>query len=277
MVRARSYCYLALGLALALTYHFSPYSARGRMERGALVCMNTIRSPEWLPPLLRAPLDWVHDCIPNSEGLVVDAGELSPDDTVWLAGTPTARSPLRTLTNHSSRNRFHTQYRQSACLAARLTDTADREASPAKVFYDDPRVPGLTASQLTHGPWQAEPLIAPAALARQFGPSGANEAHLVSQLVPMHPDLAAGSWRKLQQLLAVDYPPSASARSVSTPSDLRSLADSTTARRHPGSAWLLRNRLARDRCRRPACHRLSPAEYRQRPSAARPSSFDGRH
>ena len=44
------------------------------------------------------------------------------------------------------------------------------------------------------------------ALARQYGPSGANEAHLASQLVPMHPDLAAGTWRKLQQDLAVDYP-----------------------------------------------------------------------
>ena len=61
----------------------------------------------------------------------------------------------------------------------------------------------LTASQLTRGEWQAQPLISSSALARQYGPSGANEAHLASQLVPMHPDLAAGTWRKLQQDLAV--------------------------------------------------------------------------
>ena len=64
---------LGLALALALTYHFSPYSVRERMERCALIAINTARSPDWLPQLVRTPLDWVHDCIPNSEGMVTMA------------------------------------------------------------------------------------------------------------------------------------------------------------------------------------------------------------
>ena len=93
---------LGLALVLALTYHFSPYSVRERMERCALIAINTARSPDWLPQLVRTPLDWVHDCIPNSEGMVVDGGELDHNESVWFAGVPTARTPLRTLTNHSA-------------------------------------------------------------------------------------------------------------------------------------------------------------------------------
>lgn len=200
------FLFVGLTIALALTYHFSPYSVRGKMERIGLSTVNALRSPEWMPKLISEPLEWIHDCIPNNEGMIVDGGELGHDDSPFIAGHPQSKVTLRTLTNQSSINLFNDRERQTACIAVRLSPNADERASVASTFYDDPRVPNLKAAQLAMGEWRPQALIPAKYLAPQFGPTGANEAQLASNLVPMKQSLAEGTWAKLIQRLASDYP-----------------------------------------------------------------------
>lgn len=197
---------LALTVALALTYHFSPYSVRGRIERIGLVTVNVARSPEWMPKLITKPLEWLHDCIPNNEGMLVDGGELGYAETPFIAGVPQGRTNLRQLQNVSSTNLFNERERQSVLIATYLSAEARDGAKSSSSFYDDPRIPTLKPSQLSMGEWTAQPLIPSKYLAKWHGPKGANEAHLATQLVPMRRDLANGTWGKLMDLLANEYP-----------------------------------------------------------------------
>ena len=110
------------------------------------------------------------------------------------------------------------------------------------------------------GPWQAE-LIAPAAW-----PGSSARAVRMKLIWSASSYRCTRTWlpaAKLQQLLAVDYPQRfGEIRPTPVRSTVSGLNNCPPASVPRG----LRNRLARDRCGRPACHRLSPAEYRQRPA-----------
>lgn len=197
---------LGLGLLLALTYHFSPYSVRATMERIGLTTLNAARSPNWMPELATASLDWLHDRIPNSEGMVVDGGELGYNDSPFIAGVPTGKTPLRPLRNISSTNLFSERERQTALLATYLKAESEERVEAVSTLYDDPRIPTLKPAQLNMGKWTAQPLIPSEFLAKWHGQNGANEARLATNLVPMQRELAQGPWQELMELLAEDYP-----------------------------------------------------------------------
>ena len=197
---------LTVGIgALAAAYAFGPFQLRGQMERAALSTIDAIRRPAGMPRPIAAILNRLYDRIPGSEGLEVEGGELGDQQSALLAGLPVAKQPLRVLRNQSYINLYDAQQRQSRAVAFRIDPNPGPHAAAPQQFFADPRLPQRSVQELQRGPWQPQPLAPAAALAQTYAAVGANEAHLVSNLVPM----AAGTelvWQRLMHELTVCYP-----------------------------------------------------------------------
>lgn len=205
---------LALLIALTIgglsaTYYFGSFELRTQMEHLAIKTIDTMRSPEQMPRPVVQLLNTAYDAIPESEGLVVEGGEIGHDDLPFIAGIPTSKHALRVLHNHSYINLFNEQERQAQCIAFKLDDKAKQPASDTKApeeFFEDTRIKQLRASDMQAAQWSPTPIAPPSALAKEYGTEGGNEARLTTNLVPMDETFANGVWQRLIQELTEEYP-----------------------------------------------------------------------
>lgn len=192
--------------ALGATYYFGSFALRTQMERVAIQSINAVRAPEWLPrPFVRL-LNVGYDMIPESEGLVVEGGELGYEESPLIAGVPLSKSPVRVLHNKSYINLFNEKERQTACIAFKISDRERQDAPIPDDFFEDPRIKQLRARDMRMGQWEPAAIAPPRALANEFGEVGANEACLVTNLVPMPAEFHSGLWQRLINEVAVTYP-----------------------------------------------------------------------
>jgi len=196
---------LCVGMLAAL-YHFGSFALRMRMEAVAVAWINTVRTPEWMPRLIINRLNQVYDIIPASQGLVVEGGEIGHDASPLIAGVPLSTSPLRVLYNKSYINLFDERQGQTTCIAFKLSGANQRTALLPTEYFEDPRVRELRVSDIGTGQWHAQPLVPPQTLASEFGEIGANEASLVTNLVPMRTAFHTGLWQRLIQEISQSYP-----------------------------------------------------------------------
>jgi endonuclease G len=191
---------------IAAAYYFGSFELRSKMERITIRSIHVVRSPEFMPGPIVSALNMVYDAIPESQGLVVEGGELAHEETPLIAGVPQSDSPLRVLHNKSYINLFNERERQSSCIAFKLSDRERHKAKAPDDFFEDPRIKQLRARDMELGQWMPQPIAPPAALAKAFGQDGANEARLVSNLAPMTAAFTNGLWKRLIKELTVTYP-----------------------------------------------------------------------
>jgi endonuclease G len=197
--------FLCIG-AIAATYYWGSFELRNKMERAAMQSLNVLRSPDWMPRPITGLFNAAYDAIPGSQGLAVDAGELGHESSALIAGIPTAQTPIRVLHNESYINLFSEPTRQTTCIALKLSNTTPQKATIPTVFFEDPRIKQLRERDFSAAGLQAQPMAPPVALAETFGSVGANESHLVTNLVPMSTALSDGVWKALLRELTESYP-----------------------------------------------------------------------
>jgi len=196
---------LVLGAIIA-TYYFGSFELRAKMERIAIRTIHAARAPESMPRPIVSALNRIYDTMPESQGLVVEGGELGHEETPLIAGVPLSSSPIRVLRNKSYLNLYNERQRQSRCVAFKLNERDQHTAKLPNIFFEDPRIRQLSTHAMQLGKWTPQPIAPVAALAHAFGAEGANEAHLVTNLAPMTDDFAQGLWQRLIHELAVTYP-----------------------------------------------------------------------
>jgi endonuclease G len=195
---------LAIAATVA-TYWFGSFALRSKMERVAIHSINFVRAPEAMPRPIVSLLNIAYDAIPESRGLVVEGGELGHDGSALIAGVPLSKEPIRILHNTSYINLFNERERQSRGVALLIGGKKRHATKIPDSFFEDPRIKQLRASDMLLGEW-APHTIAPAELlTAEYGPDGANEACLVTNLTPMTANFADGLWARLMQELA-SYP-----------------------------------------------------------------------
>jgi len=198
---------LVLGVvALIASYYFGSFALRVQIERAAIQTINVVRAPEWLPRPITSLLNLAYDTIPESQGLVVEGGELGHDETPLIAGLPGSNSPVRVLRNKSYINLFNEKARQTTCIAFKLSGRDRQDAPIPDDFFEDPRIKQLRARDLRLGYWQPQTIAPAQALAAEFGAVGANEACLVTNLAPMSATFSSGLWQRLMYEITVSYP-----------------------------------------------------------------------
>ena len=191
---------------IVAAYYFGSFKLRSKIERITIRSIHVVRSPEFMPGPIVTVLNMAYDAIPESQGLVVEGGELAHEDTPLIAGVPQSDSPVRVLHNKSYINLFNERERQSSCIAFKISDRDRQKAKIPDDFFEDPRIKQLRASDMELGRWMPQPIAPPAALAKAFGEDGANEAHLVTNLAPMTATFTKGLWKRLLKELTVTYP-----------------------------------------------------------------------
>lgn len=198
---------MVLGMgALVAAYYFGSFALRTKMEHIAIQSINVARSAEWMPRPVIHLLNIGYDAIPESEGLVVEGGELGHDDSPLIAGVPQTKSPIRVLHNKSYINLFHEKELHTICIALKLSGNAQYDATVPSDFFEDTRIKQLRAQDMHLGQWMPHSIAPPEALAREFGEVGANEACLVTNLAPMSEAFNSGVWQRLMHEITVNYP-----------------------------------------------------------------------
>ena len=128
---------------LTAAYYFGSFALRTQMERVAIKSINGVRSPEWMPRPIVSLLNMGYDAIPESQGLVVEGGELGHEGSPLIAGVPQSKSPVRVLYNKSYINLFNEKERQATCIAFKISDEARLDADIPDGFFEDPRIKQL--------------------------------------------------------------------------------------------------------------------------------------
>lgn len=192
--------------ALIAVYYFGSFALRTQMERVAIKSINGVRAPEWMPRPIVGLLNLGYDAIPESQGLVVEGGELGHDDSPLIAGVPQSKSPVRVLRNKSYINLFNEKERQTACIAFKICGDDQQSATVPDDFSEDPRIKQLRAKDLRLGQWMPHTIAPPIILAKAFGEVGGNEACLVTNLAPMSEAFSTGLWQRLIREITVNYP-----------------------------------------------------------------------
>lgn len=199
--------FLLVVLLCGSLYSFGSFETRATMERIAMLTLNAPRTHGSMPAPIARLFDLLYDCIPSSEGMVVEGGELGRDpDNPFLAGLPHSRQALRSLPQPSYINLFNERNLQAACIALRLDDTPRQKAHPSRSALVDARVPRLNAEAMRLGKWQAHPIVPSAALLGQHGARGAADAALATNHAPMTEAFASGPWAKAMRELTRRYP-----------------------------------------------------------------------
>lgn len=197
---------LTLGIGtLAALYYFGSFGRRTQMEAVVITCINTVRTPEWLPQPIINILNRAYDLIPASHGLVVEGGEIGHNESPLIAGVPLSKSAVRVLYNKSYINLFDERRGQTRCVAFKLSSSDREQADIPADFFEDPRIRELRAADIRMSQWDAQPLAPPQALAGEFSEIGANEASLVTNLVPMRAAFHAGLWQRLLREITETY------------------------------------------------------------------------
>jgi endonuclease G len=192
--------------ALSATYHFGSFKLRAQMERAAIKSINAVRSQGWVPrPIVRL-LNLGYDTIPESQGLVVEGGELGYEDSPLIAGIPQSEFPVRVLHNQSYITLFNEKDRHPVCIAFKASKRDQQHATIPSAFFEDPRIRQLRVQDLRIGPWTPHTIAPASALARRLGEVGANEACLVTNLAPMSEAFSTGLWQQLIHEITVTYP-----------------------------------------------------------------------
>lgn len=192
--------------ALVAAYYFGSFELRERFHQAGISATNVARSSEWLPRPLKSALDKLYDQIPGSGGFTVEGGELGREESHFLAGQPRSSREVQLLRNHSYLNLFSTADKQSLCVALRLTDGKKGDADLKIPFIKDPRIQNLEPSKMQLGNWSAFSLAPVPALERQHGETGAKEANLFTNLVPMTEAFAQGTWKEVIRQFSMRYP-----------------------------------------------------------------------
>ena len=194
-------------LAIGSIYYFSSFEIRAKMERVALLAINSLRTHGAMPAQVAPIFDSLHDAIPSSGGMVVEGGELGRDlETPFLAGIPNSRIPIRPLLQPSYINLFNESSQQTACIAIRLDDTKRKKAGTGDSLQIDARIPKLSSQAMTLGEWLPQPIAPAKALIGQHGDRGAIDAKLATNYAPMTEAYADGVWKKVMHEFTQRYP-----------------------------------------------------------------------
>lgn len=201
-----------LGLAVVLavaastaSYYFGSIETRGKILEAAKAQLNEVRNAAWMPHIASNAVDRLYDTVPQSEGLVVDGGELGRSLSPILAGLPQSRKAIRVLQNKTYVNLYHEHSRQPLCVAYRLSRADPQKAKPTADLINDPRVASPRPQDLQSTGWQAAQLAPAAALAKEFGVDGASEANLSSNYLPVPSEFANGLWSEALHTLTREY------------------------------------------------------------------------
>jgi endonuclease G, mitochondrial len=199
-------CLCVIALWLTGAYYFGSFETRAKVNHQTMRALNTVRTPAWIPHPISVVFDRIYDAVPSSEGMVVEGGELGRSDSSILAGIPQSRKAMRVLNNTSYINLYDEKERQTLCIAFRVSDGPDKKATISSELFEDPRVSAVRASEMRLGKWVPTPIAPPIALAKEFGPIGADEAKLTTNCAPMPQNYAAGIWDDAMTTIAEHYP-----------------------------------------------------------------------
>ncbi|MFT4901277.1 MAG: endonuclease G [Lentimonas sp.] len=193
-------------LAVGGIYYFGSFETRNALVDAAQRTLNQARSAQWMPRIVSGSLDRLYDSVPLSEGLTVDGGELGRTLSPILAGIPQSRKPIRVLQNMTYINLYDERAKQPLCIAYRLSNAESEAATVSPQILNDPRVASPRMQDLESNNWQATGLAPAAALAREFGTTGASETHLSSNFVPMPQSFVDGIWQQAILTITEEYP-----------------------------------------------------------------------
>jgi len=193
-------------LVLAAVTYFGSYELRKRYHHLAIQAINPLRTAQWMPTPIGSLLNNLYDLIPESEGLVVDGGELGRDQQALLAGVPLTGKPVRILKNKTSVLLFDEQSKQALCVAYRLDATIGRETTlKTQALLVDPRVTELTADKMQQNGMNAQPIITPETVKKSYGDTGIQEASLLTSCVPLTDAFYTELWSPLIEKIGADY------------------------------------------------------------------------
>lgn len=169
---------------------------------------------EWLRDLEETPaeadrvIEWFIAIIPQSDGVIVDAGSLG-SDRFTIAGIPAGERRLQLLENSAFIVGYDEDLRNPAWVAYRLTfSPGGRTAERPDRFDVDRR----TRSRVEHDDYTGSGYdrghMAPNyAIGVVYGPEAQFETFLMSNIVPQSPDLNRGLWRLLEEEVAREWLP----------------------------------------------------------------------
>lgn len=196
-----------VALILSGIYYFGSFETRAKMEQIALSSINGPRTHAATPAPFAMLLDLCYDAVPNSEGMVVEGGELGRDaDSPFLAGVPHSRHAIRALPQPSYTNLFSESRLQAAAIALRLDDAPRQRAKVDDKIQVDARVTQLKPEALLYDEWSPQPIAPAKALAGQYGARGASDAQLATNHAPMIDTFAKGVWAKAMREFTLRYP-----------------------------------------------------------------------